>query len=124
MGAYWAGRHYLNLLDKLDAVQYMNRPGSNTHRPHAKNMPITWQGESETMFWYDGCTFVGHGNYKTIATYANGDPMAIIQGNLGLIGCHPESEAFWYDSYSWMRGRYHNGLHHQLLVDFIDQLVL
>ena len=124
MGAYWAGRHYLNLLDNLHAVQYMNRPGSNTHRPHAKNMPITWQGESETMFWYDGCTFVGHGNYKTIATYANGDPMAIIQGNLGLIGCHPESEAFWYDSYSWMRGRYHNGLHHQLLVDFIDQLVL
>jgi hypothetical protein len=76
------------------------------------------------MFWYDGCTFTGTGQYQTIATYANGDPMAIIQGNLGLIGCHPESEEFWYDSYSWMRGRYHNGTHHQLLVDFIDQLVL
>ena len=90
MGAYWAGSHYFDLLDGVDAVQYMTRPGADTRRPHAKEMPITWRGQEESMFWYDGCAFVGNGRYKTIATYANGDPMAIIQGNLGLIGCHPK----------------------------------
>jgi hypothetical protein len=52
----------------------------------------------------------------------NGYAMAIIQNNIGLIGCHPESEQFWYDSYSWMRGKYHRGQHHGLLLDFVDQM--
>jgi hypothetical protein len=76
------------------------------------------------MYFYDGCAFVGNGQYDTIATYANGDPMAIMQGRLGLIGCHPESEPFWYTQYSWLKGKYHNGHHHQLLLDFADQLML
>jgi hypothetical protein len=75
------------------------------------------------MFWYDGCALIGNGKYKTIATYANGDAMAIIQNNVGLIGAHPESEQFWYDSYSWMKGKYHNGDHHKLLLEFVNQLL-
>jgi hypothetical protein len=123
MGAYWAGSHYLNLLDGVDAVQYMRRPGTDTRRPHAKNINITWQGRPMNMFWYDGCALVGdHRKFKTIATYANGDSMAIVQNNIGLIGCHPESDEFWYDSYSWMRGLYHGGQHHGLLLDFVNQL--
>jgi len=123
MGAYWAGSHYFDLLDGVDAVQYMTRPGTDTRRPHAKEMPVTWRGQEESMFWYDGCAFVGNGCYKTIATYANSDPMAIIQGNLGLIGCHPEAEEFWYTSYSYMRRHWTGPRHHRTLLEFTDLLM-
>ena len=123
MGAYWAGSHYLNILQDVDAVQYITRPGRDTRRPHAKNIKINWNGSSTEMFFYDGCALVGNGKYDAIATYSNSDPMAIIQNNIGLIGCHPESEQFWYDNYSWMRGHYHRGQHHTLLLDFVDQLM-
>jgi glutamine amidotransferase-like uncharacterized protein len=123
MGAYWAGRHYFDILDSVDAVQYLKQPGAETRRPHAKNIAVKWYDTPTAMFWYDGCALVGdHRKFKTVARYANGDPMAIIQNNLGLIGCHPESEQFWYDSYSWMKGKYHNGLHHDLLLDFVTDL--
>jgi len=123
MGAYWAGSHYFDLLDGVDAVQYMTRPGTDTRRPHAKEMPITWQGNEDSMFWYDGCAFTGNGRYKTIASYSNGDPMAIIQGNVGLIGCHPEAEYFWYDSYSYMRRHWTGPRHHRTLLDFVNLLM-
>ena len=72
------------------------------------------------MFFYDGCALVGNGQYTTIATYSNGDAMAIIQNNIGVIGCHPEAEPFWYDSYTWMRSKYISK--HYLLLDFVNQL--
>ena len=123
MGAYWAGSHYLDILDSVDAVQYITRPGTDTRRPHAKNMPVRWNNCDEKIFFHDGCALVGDKTkFKTMATYANGDAMAIRQNNIGLIGCHPESEQFWYDSYSWMRGRYHRGEHHKLLLEFVDQM--
>jgi len=123
MGAYWAACDYFNILDSVDAVQYLSRPATDTRRPHAKNIAITWNNTPMDMFWYDGCALIGNTTkFKTIAQYANGDPMAIIQNNIGLIGCHPESEQFWYDSYTWMRGKYHNGQHHSLLLDFVNQL--
>jgi hypothetical protein len=124
MGAYWAGSHYFNMLDSVDAVQYLSRSGTDTRRPHAKNINVNWQGKLTNMFWYDGCALVGdQTKFITYARYTgNGDPMAIMQGNIGLIGCHPESEKFWYDSYSWMRGKYHNGVHHQLLLEFVNSL--
>jgi len=122
MGAYWAGSHYFNLLDKVDAVQYIGRPGTDTRRPHAKNIKINWSGNNTEMFFYDGCALVGDGKYRTIATYSNGDAMAIIQKNIGLIGCHPESEQFWYDNYSWLKGKYHGGKHHKILLEFVKEL--
>jgi hypothetical protein len=124
MGAYWAGSHYFSLLNDVDAVQYLNRPGTDTRRPHAKNMPITWRGEPMKMFWYDGCALVGDDTkFETVATYSNGDAMAIFQNRLGLIGCHPESQPFWYESYSWMKAHYHNGVHHKLLLNFTNELM-
>jgi glutamine amidotransferase-like uncharacterized protein len=121
MGAYWAGSNYLDILDNVDAVQYITQPNTDTRRPHAKDINIVWQGHPNRMFFYDGCALVGDTTkFKTIARYANGDAMAIIQNNIGLIGAHPEAEPFWYDSYSWMQGKYINK--HDLLLDFVDQL--
>jgi hypothetical protein len=124
MGAYWAGQHYFDILDNVDAVQYLSRPNTDTRRPHAKNISINWEGIPTNMFWYDGCALVGDtSKFNTVSTYANGDPMAIIQGNIGLIGAHPESEQFWYDSYTWMKGKHHNGQHHTLLLEFVNKLL-
>jgi len=123
MGAYWAGEDYFDILDGVDSLQYIKRPNTDTRRPHAKNIKINWQGNDTTMFFYDGCAMVGDGDYETIATYANGDAMAIIQKNIGLIGCHPESQQFWYDSYSWLKGKYHNGTQHKLLLNFVNELM-
>ena len=123
MGAYWASKHYLNILGGAKAVQYIKRPNTDTKRPHAKNIKVNWLGQPQHMFFYDGCAIIGDGEYDTIATYANGDPMAIIQDKIGLIGCHPESEEFWYDSYSWLKGKYHKGQHHKLLLNFVDDLM-
>lgn len=120
MGAYWAGQHYFDILDNVDAVQYITQPGTDTRRPHAKDLNVTWNGIDTTMFFYDGCALVGNGQYDTIATYSNGDAMAIIQKNIGIIGCHPEAEPFWYDGYTWMRGKYASK--HHLLLDFVNQL--
>ena len=121
MGAYWAGSYYLDLLDSVDAVQYITQPGTDTRRPHAKDINIVWQGHPNRMFFYDGCALVGDTNkFKTIATYANGDAMAIIQNNIGLIGCHPEAEQFWYNSYTWLQDKYNS--RHNLLLDFVNQL--
>lgn len=125
MGAYWAGKHYLNVLQDVDAVQYLKRPGTDTRRPHAKNMPVNWDGMSTKMFWYDGCALVGDDTkFETVATYeANNDSMAIYQDRIGLIGCHPESQQFWYDGYSYLKGKYHGGTHHKLLLEFTNELM-
>ena len=121
MGAYWAGSYYFDILDSVDAVHYIKRPGTDTRRPHAKNIDIVWNGVPEQMYFYDGCALVGdHTKFKTVATYSNGDAMAVIQNNIALIGCHPESQQHWYDSYSWLRGRYHQGRHHNLLLEFVN----
>ena len=124
MGAYWAGSNYLDILDSVDAVQYITQPNTDTRRPHAKAIDIKWNGHPDRMFFYDGCALVGnHKKFETIATYANGDSMAIIQNRIGLIGSHPESEKFWYDGYSWMKTHWHNGRHHPLLLDFANSLM-
>jgi len=123
MGAYWAGQYYLDILDGVDAEQYITRPKTDTRRPHAKNIDVVWKGQPTKMYFYDGCALVGKGNFETVATYANGDAMAIIQNKIGLIGCHPESENHWYENYSWMQGKYHQGTQHRLLLDFVDSII-
>ena len=122
MGAYWADTDYLGLLDNVRVIQYIKSPGTDTRRPHAKEMPIDWNGKSTSMYFYDGCTYTGSGSYDTVASYPNGDPMAIIQSRVGLIGCHPEANWHWYDNYSWMRRMWHGGRHSYLL-EFVDQLI-
>lgn len=50
------------------------------------------------MYFYDGCALVGDlTRCKVVSWYTNGDAMVIIQGRIGIIGCHPESMPDWYD---------------------------
>jgi hypothetical protein len=125
MGAYWAGKYFFNILNGVEPVQYIKRPKADARRPHTKAIDINWQGHPDRMFFYDGCALIGDkSKFKTVATYSNGDAMAITQGRIGLIGCHPESEKGWYDDYSWMTQHWHQGRHHSLLLDFVNNLMI
>ena len=125
MGAYWAGGHWFDILNSVDTTQYITRPGADIRRSYATVARVAWKNSTEQMFFYDGCTFDGdQEHFHTVARYANGDPMAIIQGRIGLIGCHPESEQSWYDMYPYIQGFWHKNKHHRLLLDFVDQLMM
>lgn len=124
MGAYWAGSHYFDILDSVDAVQYIKRPGADIRRSYGTVSNVTWLGQQETMYFYDGCALIGdETKFETVARYANGDPMAIIQNRIGIIGCHPESQKYWYDApYQYINPHWHQGRHHGLLLDFVNRL--
>ena len=119
MGGYWAGSNYFNLLQGCDTVQYIKSINTDTKRPHPKNLDVIWKGKEEKMFFYDGFS-VTKGNYDVYASYKNGEPMAIIQDNIGIIGCHPEATKHWYDSYSWMKNKFVSK--HHLLLEFVDEV--
>jgi hypothetical protein len=121
MGAYWADTDYLGLLNNVRVSQYIKHPTACTRRPHAKEMPVWWQGNQTSMYFYDGCTYHGTG-FDTVSSYSNGAPMAIIQDRIGLIGCHPEAEQHWYDDYTWMSKQW-QGTKNYLLLDFVDNLM-
>jgi hypothetical protein len=49
--------------------------------------------------------------------------MAIIQGRIGLIGCHPEAPLYWYEKpWQYINKYYTNGKHHKLLLNFVNEL--
>ena len=120
MGAYWADRDYFDLLDGVRVQQYIRRSDACTRRPHAKHMPITWNEQDERMYFYDGACMVG-GDMVCVARYSNHDPMAIIQGRVGLIGCHPEAQHHWFQDHSWMKKSW-MGTQHHLLLDFVHRV--
>ena len=123
MGAYWADNTYFGLSSDFKVDQYITRPNTDTKRPHAKQMKVTWDDKPEELFFYDGCAIFGdESKYDVVARYPNDDAMAIIQNRIGLIGCHPEAEQHWYDEYSWMRKRW-NGSKNYLLLDFVNRLM-
>jgi len=122
MGAYWTDQYYFDFLKDTRAVQYITQPNTDTRRPHAKATEVVWRGQKENMYFYDGCAFTGN-NFETIATYANGDAMAIMQDRLGLIGCHPESEQYWYNDYKYLNKHWHEKKHHELLLNFTNELM-
>ena len=124
MGGYWANHYYLNILsDDVTTTQYIKRPNTDTRRPHAKHLEVDWNNQQERMYFYDGFAVAGdETKFETVARYMNGDPMAIIQNNIGLIACHLEAEQHWYDSYSWMKKHWTGNKHH-LLLDFVNRLM-
>lgn len=125
MGAYWAGSQYFDILDGVDAEQYIKRPNADIKRSYGTVANIQWNDTSEEMFFYDGCALIGdETKFKTVARYSNGDPMAIIQGRIGIIGCHPESQKFWYeDPYKYIGSKWHQNQHHKLLLEFVNSLM-
>lgn len=125
MGAYWAGSYYFDILDGVDAVQYIRQPNSDIRRPYSTVAKVKWEDQPQNMFFYDGCAIVGDlSRTRVVAQYANGDAMAIQQNRVGLIGCHPESELHWYETpRQYINQYWHHGQHHQLLAKFVDQLM-
>lgn len=121
MGAYWASKHYFGLLNDVEVKQYIRRPKAEVRRSFQTTIDVTWKRKSTRMYFFDGCAFVGD-KFKTIARYSNGDPMAIIQKNIGLIGCHPESRETWYKK-RHLKPHWHNGEHHKLLQEFVGELL-
>ena len=123
MGAYWADKFYYNLLNDARTLQYIKRPNAEIRRSFSTTVQINWLSRTEDMFFYDGCAIIGDENkFTTIARYANNDPMAIIQNNIGIIGCHPESMSGWYNK-KYLKDYWHYYKHHKLLVDFTKLLL-
>jgi len=125
MGAYWAGSRYFDVLDDVNPVQYIKQPNADIKRSYGTVASVTWKDQQEDMYFYDGCALIGdESKFKTIARYANGDPMAIIQGNIGIIGCHLEAPKYWYEKpWQYINKKYHGGRHHDLLLNFVNELV-
>jgi len=120
MGAYWADRHYFDILEGARVRQYITSPHACTRRPHPKHISVLWRDQPDQMYFYDGCVIEGD-DLDIVARYANGRPMAAIQGNIGLIGCHPEAESSWYQYHSWMR-KIPFGSRHDRLSEFVNIL--
>ena len=97
MGAYWAGKHYFDILGDIDVVQYITTPDSEISTEFATIANVEWNGEPATMYFYDGCAFDYLGNEIYWAYYQNGYPMAIQHNNVGVIGCHPVAKKWWHD---------------------------
>ena len=137
MGQYWAGSNYFDILEGCDIEQYITRPNADVRRSYGtvasvqlakpgQISPIWHDGDcpgNAHMFFYDGGAVVGNGPYDVHAWYTNGDPMAIIQNNVGIVGCHPESEESWYDIYPYIKTQWHRGEHHTWLLEFVDKLI-
>ena len=121
MGAYWASQHYFDVCPNLEIAQYIEQPGADIGLEGPTVADVTWDGNPETMYFYDGCSIVGD-NMNVVATYANGDAMAVIQGNVGIIGCHPEAQDWWY-TLDGMSKSYYNVKHKKLMAEFVKDLV-
>lgn len=125
MGAYWADQWYFDIIDDVRAVQYIKRPNADVKRSYGTVAKVNWNGTEEHMYFYDGCALIGdESKFKTVARYSNGDPMAIIKGRIGLIGCHPEASLYWYEKpWQYINKYWNDGRHHKLLSNFVDELM-
>jgi glutamine amidotransferase-like uncharacterized protein len=124
MGAYWAGSRYFDILDGIEPVQYIKRDGADVRRSYGTVASVTWKEQKEDMYFYDGCAIIGdEDTCNIVAHYANNDPMAIIQGRIGLIGCHPEAPEYWFkEPWQYIHKYYNDGRHHKLLLNFVNEL--
>lgn len=121
MGAYWAGPYYFDLVTELEVGQYIERPTGDITFDGPTAATVEWLGNTEWMYFYDGCAILGE-DMDVIATYANGDAMAAIQRNVGMIGCHPESLEWWFIEGD-MDASLYDPRHADLMSDFLKRLV-
>jgi glutamine amidotransferase-like uncharacterized protein len=122
VGAYWAGPDYFDILKGAEPVQYIKRPTADIMRSCNIAAQCVWNGEEEKIFFRDGCTFVGDlSDSEIVSTYYNKEPMCIKQGKIGVMGACLDSQKWWYDNKT-IKQHWHQGRHHRLLLDFVNQL--
>jgi len=121
MGAYWAGPDYFNIVGDMSVEQYIERPNNEIGHEGPTVADITWLGQPDVMYFYDGCAMTGD-SMEVVATYANGDAMAVIKNGVGIIGCHPESQQWWFEL-DMIPHYLYNTKHKQLMSDFVKRLV-
>jgi hypothetical protein len=113
---------YITGYTETDTLNSVTGRGNTTSNSVRFGTHVDLSPTASAFRFYDGPTFTGHGSYKTIAAYdTTGYPMAIKQNNIMLIGCHPEAEKWWYDSYSYLKGSYTN--HQPKLLEVVNQLM-
>jgi glutamine amidotransferase-like uncharacterized protein len=123
MGAYWASQHYFDVCPNLEIAQYIEQPNADIAYDGATVANVTWNGKPETMYFYDGCSIDGN-DLNVVATYANGNAMAVIEGNVGMIGCHPEAQQWWYDDVeNNYKYDFYKPHHKELMAEFVKELV-
>ena len=121
MGAYWAGSDYFDLVTDLEVTQYIAQPTATTTIDGPTVADVYFDGIEEIMYFYDGCAILGT-DMQVVATYANGDAMAAIQGNVGMFGCHPEALAWWYLE-GGMDADWYDPQHAQYMCNFVHELL-
>ena len=113
MGAYWADKRYFDVTN-MDVRQYCTSRGADITHEEPAVASVVWRGEKHQMYFYDGCTFYNTGDADIVATYKNNRPMAVLDHSVALIGCHPESEDWWFSAY--------NKRHGELLCELAQEL--
>jgi len=122
MGAYWAGPHYFDLVGDLEVEQYINQPSTDINTDGPTVAHVSYDGVPQLMYFYDGCAILGNDIDTVLATYANGDAMAAIQGNVGMFGCHPEALEWWYTE-GELDTTLYNTNNAVAMCDFVHQLL-
>lgn len=128
MGAYWADHRYFGLLKDLECNQYIKTPDTETTRSYGTVVDLIWHDERDPvkMYFYDGCVIDGVGSCEVVSKYAaNHSWAAVIQGNVGVVGPHPEATRHWftYKTHKYMKDMWHQGKHWSLLIDMVHQLL-
>lgn len=126
MGAYWADHRYFGLLKDLECNQYIKQPETETTRSYGTVVDVLWWGRPTQMYFYDGCVIDGVGSCEVVAKYAaNHNWAAVIQGNVGVIGPHPEATKHWftYKTHKYMKNVWHEGRHWNLLSDMVCMML-
>jgi len=133
-GAYFASKHFFNLLTDVVAVQHIKRPGASTRKSGPAIVPLKWRNTGPHLtYFHDGASFVvSEGKeekcYATVhAFYENGDAAALVQslwrGSVGVIGPHSEAPRWWFYSQPSVHEGWKNPLTHHLLLDFVRLLL-
>ena len=131
-GAYFAGKHFFNLLRGFDAVQHIKRNGAQIKRSGSNIIDIKWKDERiYPIYFHDGAAFVTTSEQPAftniLAHYLNGDVACLIQahkkGRVGVIGPHPEAQKWWFYSQTKIKNGWTYCIQTPLLVQLIQELL-
>ena len=128
-GSYFAGKHYFNLLEGYDAVQYIKTQNACTRRSGPEIVKINWKGNGPLpIYFHDGAAFKDEGRRDCFANvlgrYKNKEIAALVQtkgnGSIGVIGPHPEAQKWWFYSQNRIKDGWTYGVQHEILLDLME----